>query len=323
MHVPAGQELLLPRQPATGARFETCLDPAARSQFAAAFAEAVVGNRPESIEFAMPRPGGERFGELRCVLADDGAVLVVVRDVTSRRALEAQLRHSQKLEAVGLLAGGVAHDFNNLLTVVLGNAEEIGRVADTLQLRGLAAEIADAARRGADLTRQLLAFSRQQALAPEALELGDVVERLAPLLRRLLGRAIVVETASAQPAWVRADRGQIEQVLMNLAVNARDAMPNGGRLRIATGGDAVAGAAELEVADTGVGMSAAVRARAFEPFFTTKEVGRGTGLGLATVYGIVQQSGGTVAIDSVPGAGTTVRIRLPAIVPSAAPAATR
>jgi len=254
----------------------------------------------------------------------DGAIW----DITDRKQLEEQLRQAQKMEAVGKLAGGVAHDFNNLLTVISGYAEAVLSSVP----RGSAAhqdveEISRASARAASLTRQLLAYSRQQLLSPQVLDLRQVVDHLSGMLRRLIGEDIRLLTRHAPgPAFVRVDRGQIEQVILNLVLNARDAMPQGGSLTVATMpvllDDAFARAHVgstrgphvcLLVEDTGVGMDPETQRRAFDPFFTTKELGQGTGLGLSTVYGIVQQSGGTVWLDSVPGAGTTVRVYLPGV----------
>ena len=258
-----------------------------------------------------------------------------VEDVTERRELEERLRQAQRLEAVGQLAGGVAHDFNNLLTVITGNLDFARRgLAPDHPVQEDLAEIAEAADRGRTLVRQLLAFGRKQVLAPRPLDLNEVVRDAERLLRRVVGEEITLETtlAAALPT-VRADRGQLEQVLMNLVVNARDAMrtarhgraAGGGTLTLATAACALApeeAAAwalpagdyvRLVVRDTGHGMTDAERARAFEPFFTTKAVGTGTGLGLATVYGIVQQSGGAIRVASAPGAGTTFTILLPAL----------
>ena len=252
----------------------------------------------------------------------DGAIA----DVTARKELEEQLRQSQKMEAVGKLAGGVAHDFNNLLTVIFGYAQNIRAEAGAQPgLGGFAEQILDAARRASGLTRQLLAYSRQQVLSPQVLDLSAVVEQMGDMLRRLIGENIrFVVRHDSPPCWVRVDRSQLEQVLLNLAVNARDAMPAGGTLTITTGmlrpqdGPSRAGKAELDgphvvlcVHDDGVGMSSEVQARAFDPFFTTKGPGKGTGLGLSTVYGIVKQSGGSVWLESAPGGGTSVRIALP------------
>ena len=246
---------------------------------------------------------------------------------------EEQLRQSQKMEAVGQLAGGIAHDFNNLLTVIGASTEFLlSDLATTDPRRADVAEIRSAADRATRLTRQLLAFSRKQIMQPTVLDLNGVVRTLQPLLTRLIGEDIVVETVlDPDLGYVMADAGQIEQVIVNLAVNARDAMPTGGRLRIETGnvdvaageggGPAPAGASVmLAVSDTGAGIPAEVRARIFEPFFTTKSAGKGTGLGLATVYGIVSQSGGHVGVRSEPGRGSTFTVYLPRIAAAAADA---
>ena len=257
----------------------------------------------------------------------DGAVdgmLSMVIDATQRHHLEEQCRQAQKMEAVGRLAGGVAHDFNNLLTIINGYSELLlGSLPADSPARSLLAEIKKAGERSAALTRQLLAFSRRQFLAPRVLDLKVTVGDIEKMLRRVIGEEIELHT-DLQPGLgkVRADAGQVDEVIMNLAVNARDAMPRGGRLTILTRDVELLGQqlpAEvapgpyvmLAVADTGCGMSPEVRARIFEPFFTTKEVGQGIGLGLATVYGIVKQSGGHIDVASQPGRGTTFRLYLP------------
>jgi len=253
-------------------------------------------------------------------------ILVTARDVTDRRRLEDQLRQAQKMEAMGRLAGGVAHDFNNLLTVIRSSAELLGvdLAADDPRHEEVT-EIAAAAERAAGLTRQLLAFSRRQPVAPRVVPLNDVARGAERLLERLLGEDVRLVTVldAAEPA-VLADPGQLEQVLLNLALNARDAMPQGGSMVIETSvvrldaayAELVPGAgagphAALKVSDTGIGMSREVQARVFEPFFTTKPPGQGTGLGLATVYGIVQQAGGHVVVYSEPGLGSTFKVLLP------------
>jgi len=262
---------------------------------------------------------------------DSGRVLGVasfVQDVTERVALEDRLRQSQKMEAVGRLAGGVAHDFNNLLTVILGYTQILtdglprgSRLADST------AQIKSAADRAAGITRQLLAFSRKQVLSPQIIDLNDIMLNLDSLLRRLIGEDIEVLALPANDLGsVKADPGQIEQVIMNLALNARDAMPNGGKLRLETSNVELDGAfaqvhqpigpgsyVMLAVSDTGLGMTPEVQARIFEPFFTTKEVGKGTGLGLSTVYGIIKQSGGYIWVYSEPGLGTSFKIYLPRV----------
>ncbi len=250
--------------------------------------------------------------------------VVVTHDVTERRELEARVRQSQKMEAVGQLAGGIAHDFNNLLTAILGYARWIGESLPPGDARlHHVAEIEKAANRAAGLTRQLLAFSRRQMLEPTAINLSRLVTDLLPMLSPLLGEQVeIAHEPNPRLAAVLGDRSQVEQIVVNLAVNARDAMPGGGRLSIrtssvwldqsSTSGDLKAGPyVLLEVSDTGTGMDAATMQHIFEPFFTTKEVGRGTGLGLATVYGIVQQMAGAVRVQSAPGQGTTFRLYFP------------
>ena len=234
-----------------------------------------------------------------------------------------QFMQAQKMQALGLLAGGIAHDFNNMLTVIFGRAQVLlDRLPKDARARKDADAIGEAAERAAALTRQLLAFSRKQLLERCTLDLNRVIADMAQMLRRLIGENITVVTALAQSAaWVNVDRGQLEQVILNLAVNARDAMPGGGQLTLTTesvdsdGADALPSGrfVALVVSDTGVGMDAATRERIFEPFFTTKPVGAGTGLGLATVYGVVEQHGGHIAVDSAPGRGTTFRVYLPSM----------
>jgi PAS domain S-box-containing protein len=255
----------------------------------------------------------------------DGEQVMVLnyRDVTERRELEEKLLHAQKLEAVGRLAGGVAHDFNNLLTAIGGYAELLlAGLDEDDPLRSDAQEIARASARAATLTSQLLAFSRRQVLRPEVLDGGEVVAELENLFARLLGSDVELTTRAEPGCLVEADRGQLEQVITNLAVNARDAMPGGGRLSIETRTVEREGPyVEIAVSDTGSGMDAKTLEHVFEPFFTTKEKGKGTGLGLATVHGIVKQSGGDVLVWSEPGAGSTFRVLLP-LATQAASAAT-
>lgn len=251
-----------------------------------------------------------------------------IRDITERVALEERLRQSQKMEAVGRLAGGIAHDFNNLLTVILGYTQILAdAVPKGSQLADSTAQIRSAADRAAGITRQLLAFSRKQVLSPRVINLNDVVLNLDSLLRRLIGEDIEVFTAPASDLGsVKADPGQIEQVIMNLALNSRDAMPQGGKLTLETSNavldDSYARQHQpvqpgryvmLAVSDTGVGMDADTVTRIFEPFYTTKEVGKGTGLGLSMVYGIIKQSGGFIWVYSEPNSGTTFKIYLPRV----------
>lgn len=254
-------------------------------------------------------------------------LLSVIHDVTDRAELEERLRQSQKMEAVGRLAGGIAHDFNNLLTVMLGYGElTLAELPHDAPAREHVEAVLMAASRARDLTRQLLAFSRRQVLQPRAVHVNDVVRSIEAILRRTLAGAVelAIELAPEAPA-VMADPGQLEQVLMNLCINARDAMPQGGVLRVRTDRlllhgpdpawpDARPGMwCRLRVSDTGVGMSETVKARLFEPFFTTKGVGEGTGLGLAIVYGVVKQSSGHISVHSTEGRGSTFELLLPAI----------
>ena len=258
-----------------------------------------------------------------------GAV-VVFNDITRRkegeealRQTEQRLRQAQKMEAIGQLAGGIAHDFNNLLTIILGRVDRVHRrVGEGSPLEADLELVASTATRAATLTRQLLAFSRNQVLQPRVLDLNEVVRGTASMLRRLIGEHIrLVTVLPADLGAVRADPAQLEQVIMNLAVNARDAMPGGGTLTIETAntrGDGSPGVdsaerVRLTVTDTGCGMDASVQAHLFEPFFTTKEPGRGTGLGLATVYGIVEQHAGRIDVDSEVGRGTVFRVYLPRV----------
>jgi len=256
----------------------------------------------------------------------------IARDISAQkeaeealRNSEEQLRQSQKMEAVGQLAGGVAHDFNNLLGVILGCAELISECADLIQVRKRAEEIQKAGQRAADLTRQLLAFSRKQMLEPKIIDLNAKVSKMTDMLARLVGEDVEIRTSlPANLGKVRADPSQIEQILMNLVVNAREAMPNGGNITIETENvkldEAYAGShtsvlpgsyVMIAVSDSGMGMDAEISAHIFEPFFTTKE--NGTGLGLATVYGAVKQSGGNIWVYSEPGKGTTFKIYLPRV----------
>ena len=264
----------------------------------------------------------------------------VMIDITQRKEAElalqtseAQLRQAQKMEAIGRLAGGVAHDFNNILTAITGYSELMQQKMDQdNEFYRQTTEIGKAARRAADLTRQLLAFSRQQMLQPKVLDLNEVVLDLNPMLQRLIGEDIELITGHADGLGsVKADPGQVQQVILNLAVNARDAMPGGGKLTIGTENVSIEteqaeGPYEgiepgryvmLSLSDTGTGFDDQVRAQLFEPFFTTKEKGKGTGLGLATVYGIVAQSGGDMAVESAPGEGATFRVFLPRVEGSA------
>jgi signal transduction histidine kinase len=252
---------------------------------------------------------------------EDGLGISIIEDVSERRELEEQLRQAQKMEAVGKLAGGIAHDFNNLMTAVLGYSDLLlSRLEPGDVNREKIEAIRESAVRASDLTRQLLAFGRRQMLQTTDVDLREVVARMDFLLRRLIGEDVRLQTIiAADDVVVRADPTQLEQVVMNLAVNARDAMPAGGDLTLEVGVDGAD--AVLTVTDTGTGMDEETRARIFEPFFTTKPVGDGTGLGLSTVHGIVGQSGGTVEVETAPGEGTAFRIRLPRVGLPVEPAA--
>src|SRR5262249_38330716 len=256
-----------------------------------------------------------------------------MEDITERRGLEQQLRQAQKMEAIGRLAGGVAHDFNNLLMVISGYSEFLlERLGRDPGLRGPAQEIANAAQRATSLTRQLLAFSRKQMLAPKVLDLNEVVTENLKMVTRLIGEDIdLVMIPGGALGVVKADPGQIEQVIMNLAVNARDAMPQGGKLTIETANATLDESyarlhaplqpgeyVMLAITDTGSGMDAETQNHIFEPFFTTKGP-RGTGLGLSTVYGIVKQSGGYIWVYSEPGKGTAFKIYLPRVTETGEP----
>jgi two-component system cell cycle sensor histidine kinase/response regulator CckA len=308
--------------------------PEDREKVLRAAVEAQSSGSCTSIEYRMRHKDGSwrtlESKSSRILTAGQSQKLVVVnRDVTERKHLEEQFRQAQKMEAVGRLSGGVAHDFNNLLGVIIGYGEVVqeGTPGES-PLRPCVDEMLKAGHRAASLTRQLLAFSRQQVMDPRVLDLNVVVKDMEKMLKRLIGEDVQLKTdLQADLAPIKADQGQLEQVVMNLAVNARDAMPQGGELRLCTSnfhmdqnfvrrypypvsvGDYVL----FSVRDNGIGMDAQTRARVFEPFFTTKEKGKGTGLGLSTVYGVVKQSGGYIDVLSEQGTGTTFNIYLPKV----------
>jgi PAS domain S-box-containing protein len=276
--------------------------------------------RADGTEFPVELTVARMRGDSRAVITG------FIRDITERRALEEQLRQSQKLEAIGRLAGGVAHDFNNILMSIMGAADLLLiQLGTDDPARSEASEIKQSVERGAGVTRQLLAFSRRQATRSRLFALGDILRGMETMLRRLIGPEIEFNIESgARPVIVMADSGQFEQVVMNLVINARDAMPEGGRLSVrveeldvdeaaaVTLTEGHAGRyARLSVSDTGTGMNEQTRAKLFEPFFTTKEQGKGTGLGLSIVYGIVKQSGGYISVSSEVGRGATFYIFLP------------
>jgi two-component system, cell cycle sensor histidine kinase and response regulator CckA len=286
--------------------------PRAQAAFATAMA---LRKRTPFIEFRLRHKDGRwRVFESAGSYVEEGGVpmgIVHSRDITDRKQLEEQLRQGQKMEALGRLTGAIAHDFNNLLTVILGYAEALLASEVTLPVRAELREIRRASSSAASLTRQLLVFSRRMPAVLEPMDVNRVVSELSPMLRRLLGKSVQLALAlNARHPVVKADRGLLDQVLMNLLINGRDAMPGGGTMTIATRDDED-GRVTLEVTDTGHGMAPDVQAKIFEPFFTTKDPGTGTGLGLATVYTIVTQVGGTIDVESVEGRGTTFRISLP------------
>jgi signal transduction histidine kinase/CheY-like chemotaxis protein len=304
---------------------------------AVAIGTAIAGIGPVArLPFGVVQVGTFLFLLIAAVTGQVLAAMAAERDDALQRRvqLEGQLRHAQKMEAVGRLAGGIAHDFNNLLTAILGYTDIVvhGMSANDPR-RADAEQIERAATRAAELTRQMLAFSRRDAHHAGVIDLNRVLGKVEPMLRRVIGEDVQLTILPrATRPLVRADAGQMEQVIMNLTVNARDAMPDGGRLTIETGDTFVEGGGQeenhdarpgphvlLSVTDTGVGMPAAVRARLFEPYFTTKPPGRGTGLGLSTVYGIVRQSDGHVTVSSEVGQGSTFRVLLPLSEADAAP----
>jgi CheY-like chemotaxis protein len=283
------------------------------------------------VEFRAVWPDGSahwiagRARTLRDSGETPGRILGVATDIGDRKSLEAQFRQAQKIEAIGQLAGGVAHDFNNLMTVILGYSTMVlAGLEPQDRRRAQMEQVIKAGQRAAALTGQLLAFSRKQVLQPTAIDLNALVADMRPMLGRLIGEQVnLVSILAPDLCAVRADRGQLEQVLMNLVVNARDAMPSGGRLAVETANVELDGAflkdgpvrpgayVLLAVTDEGVGMDEATMERLFEPFFTTKDRGQGTGLGLATVYGIVKQSGGYIWVYSEPNQGATFKVYLP------------
>ncbi|HTL37776.1 MAG TPA: PAS domain-containing protein [Kofleriaceae bacterium] len=325
-------DLYVPPETFLGKTFAEVLPRDLATAIAAARVRAHQTNQITSFEYDLAVPAGQQRFEARIVPALDGHTVMVVRNVTDRwlaqKALEAseqRLRESERLEATGRLAGGIAHDFNNLMMVVLMYCDSLLKKSDLDRYRPQIVDIRTAGERAASLTRQLLAFARKQILSPTVLDPRAVVGEMEGMLRRLIGEHVTLSTEYVPDIWsVRADRSQLEQVVLNLALNARDAMPQGGtvtiklanvvlsdvqarELELAAGGQY----AELVVADTGMGIAPEARPHIFEPFFTTKGVGTGTGLGLATVYGVVRQSGGAVVVETAPGKGSSFRILLP------------
>jgi len=325
---------LTPEQaPTTAEAFLALIHPDDRRLVEDSLATTMRDGTDYEVEFRALWPDGSarwNAGQARMVRDSDGTpmrLLGIGTDISERKSLEAQFRQAQKMEAVGLLAGGVAHDFNNLLTAILGYSTF---VIDTFgpqdRRRADMEEVLKAGQRAAVLTRQLLAFSRKQVLQPTSVDLNALVMGIRQMLARLIGETVdLVPILAPDLGTVRADAGQLEQVLMNLVLNARDAMPSGGRLAVETANVELDASfmqdvtihpgsyVLLAVSDNGIGMNEATKQRLFEPFFTTKEHGKGTGLGLATVYGIVKQTGGYIWVFSEPGKGATFKIYLPRV----------
>ena len=314
--------------------WEKCLHPDDLAMALEETRTALRGEKEYDFEFRVVRPDGEtKFVKTNgLVIRDEAGIAIRMigmnQDITERKHLEEQLRHSQKMEAIGQLAGGVAHDFNNILTVIYGHCSVLQmKMGKDAPFRSDIDQIYAAAERAANLTRSLLAFSRKQIMSPKMVNLNEIVMNVGKLLTRIIGEDIQLKTVcTGKPLRIFADSGQIEQVLMNLAANARDAMPNGGILTIETelqeidesfihayGYGAAGKYVLLSVSDTGKGMDAGTSHKIFEPFFTTKEVGKGTGLGLAIVYGVVKQHEGYINVYSEPDEGTTFRIYLPQV----------
>lgn len=311
------------------------IHPDDRAEVEEAAKEALLAGVGRRIEYRMlHKDGSWRYLEstASAILNTEGRVenvVIVNRDITARRQLEGQFHQAQKMEAVGRLSGGIAHDFNNLLGVITGYSEVMQeQLEPNHPLRICVDEVLGAARRAAELTRQLLVFSRQQVLEPRVLNLNVVMSDMEKMLCRMIGEDIELTTRlDPELGRVKADVSQIEQTIMNLAVNARDAMPQGGKLTIETRNQEIDPAFAqshsfpvrqgsyvlLSVTDTGVGMDSVTQSRIFEPFYTTKEKGKGTGLGLSTVYGVVKQSGGYIDVVSEPGHGATFRVYLPSV----------
>ncbi len=295
------------------------------------------GDDRRLVERVLLRPDGSQVtAEINSTLAEDGVVQSILRDITERRRLESELRAAQRMEAVGQLTAGIAHDFNNLLTVVLADADLLaqGMSQSDPELQRIVDDLKTSARRGSSMIRKLLSFSRHSKLAPVPLDLGRVVENLGDTLRRLLPENLTIEIVDeCRGRAVLADPGAVEQILLNLATNARDAMPGGGTLRIRAAVEALVPSPErpyrepgmygcLHVRDTGEGMDPAVLARAFEPFFTTKPPTEGSGLGLSMIYGLAKQHRGYVEMESVPGSGTSVAVYFPLAGHAAHPGST-
>lgn len=323
---PAGTALLgYSREEMLGKSLDTFVPPEERGREPELLSQISAEKESQIFQRRLRRKDGSDVTiEINARKLSDGRIAGIFRDLTQRALLEAQIREAQKLEAIGRLAGGIAHDFNNVLTVIMSSAQLLIECLDDETLKEYVQEILDAANRSASLTRQLLAFSRRQTVQPEILNPNEALRNTEKLLRRVIGEEIELSLELNSSGHIYIDPAQLEQVIMNLVVNARDAMPGGGRLILSTSDVSVSsrqvrrrlGIPEgdyvlIAVKDTGVGMSQDILEHIFEPFFTTKPAGQGTGLGLSTVYGIVSQNGGAVRVESQPGKGSTFFIYLP------------
>ena len=318
--------LMLEPQELLGKRIQDVPNKDVGIQFQNAIESVLREKSPMNIGYSLATQGQQQFFEARLVPLLQNEIVVIIRNITELKHLEERFRQSQKMEAFGQLAAGVAHDFNNILTVIQGNLSLLGAGIIPKEEEGTAIDDAiSASKRAANLTRQLLTFGRRQPLQPRELDLNEVVSNLTKMLHRIIGEHIMLEAHYAPGgAPVIADIGMMEQVIVNLAVNSRDAMPKGGKLIIRlvnvvvnenmvsfeTGGNP-GEFIRLDISDTGIGIPPENMPRIFEPFFTTKEVGKGSGLGLATVFTIVQQHRGWIEVESEPGSGTTFQIHLP------------
>jgi len=329
-HAPARGELLVAPEAFLGKGVEEVLPAEVADTYRSRITEALASGEAQTFQYELSFPDrGVRAYEARMVVSGADEVLVIVRDVSDRKQLELQLRQTQKMEALGQLAAGVAHDFNNILTAIQGNAElasrQLAETEATEMIRESLDQIRESARSAAGLTKRLLGFTRQQAIEPAVLDMARLLHRMMAMLRRLIGEEIELSLSTdADLHTILADAGQIEQIVINLVVNARDAIEGRGRIEIRAANADVAepssrwpgmppGAyVQLSVRDDGLGMDEETAARVFEPFFTTKVPGKGTGLGLSTVYGIVKHCRGRVEVESAPGAGADFRVLLPA-----------
>jgi PAS domain S-box-containing protein len=331
----ARDDLALHPHAVVGKRIQDAPLASVARQFEEALIQTRNGNGVMSVQYELNNNGKPHSYEARFVPIPERQTVIIIRNITAQKQLEEQLRQAQKMEAFGQLAGGVAHDFNNILMVIRGNLELLaGFHCDPMEVSAHD-EIVAAIDKAANMTRQLLTFSRRQPILPRVIDLNVVVAGMARMLQRLIGEHVSLETRlTSERAQINGDAGMLEQVIMNLVINARDAMPRGGRVVISTviidtdeSGEAVNPNAKpgvhvcMRVTDTGSGISPEDLPHIFEPFFTTKETGKGTGLGLATVFGIIEQHNGWIDVESLPGAGTTMQVFLPTLTQGMVPRA--